>query len=256
MPRLTRRNHGKGHSYQLDGNDVDGVTTVLNGGLPKPALVNWAANVTAETAVERWDELGAMSPIPRYEILKRAPWTTLKAAALRGTEIHNLGDRLAHGLPVDVPPEHVGPVEAYARFLDHWDITMIGTEAPCANTELNYAGTLDAIGTIGKLRTGPVMIDLKTGKGVYDEAALQVAAYAACDLWQPDGPDSEQPFPVIEGLYIAHILADDVRLIPIVDDPARLLLRFRWVMAIHRWLAEVKDQPALGAPLDAPVGAA
>jgi hypothetical protein len=254
MPRLTRRNHGKGHSYQLDGNKVDGVTTILNS-LPKTALIDWAARVTAEAAVDRWDELGAMPPSRRLATLKEAHWNVVKAAQLRGTEIHNLGDRLAHGLPVDVPPEHVGPVEAYARFLDHWDIQMLGTEAPCCNTELSYAGTLDGIGTIGRLGTGPVMIDLKTGF-VGDEAALQVAAYCGCDLWQPNGPDSEQPMPQLEGMYIAKILPDDVLLLPIVDDPARLLLRFRWVMAIHRWLAEVKDQPALGAPLDVTVGAA
>jgi hypothetical protein len=248
VPRLTRRNHGKGHSYQLDGNKVDGVTTILNS-LPKTALIDWAARVTAEAAVDRWDEYAAMPPTRRLRELTQARWNVTKAAALRGTQIHDLGDRLSRGMPVDVPPEHVGPVEAYARFLDHWEIQMLGTEAPCANTELSYAGTLDGIGTIGRLGTGPVMIDLKTGF-VGDESVLQVAAYCGCDLWQPDGPDSETTMPQLEGMYIAKILPDDVLLLPIVDDPARLLLRFRYVMAIHRWLAETKDTPAIGSPMD------
>jgi hypothetical protein len=247
-PRLRRRNHGKGHSYLLDDKKIDGVTTILNS-LPKIALIDWAARTTAAAAVDRWDELAQMPLSKRLRELEQARWNAVKTAGLRGTTIHALADRLAHGLPVDVPDEHVGPVEAYARFLDKWDIHMIATEAPCANTELNYGGTLDAVGTIGRLGTGPVMIDLKTG-GVYDEAALQVAAYAGCDLWQPDGPESEQAMPELEGLYIARILTDDVLLLPVVDEPDRLLLQFRYVMATHRWLARVKDDPAIGAALD------
>lgn len=249
-PRLKRRNYGRGHGYTIDGRKAIGVTTVLNA-MPKDALINWSARVTAEAAVDRWDELGELPPTQRLKELQDARWNVNREATGRGTEIHALGEKVAHGEAVDVPPEHVGPVEAYARFLDRWDVQMVATEAPCANTALGYAGTLDSVATIGNLPEtdgAPVMLDLKTGRGVYESTALQLAAYAECDIWQPDGPDSEAPMLEISGLYVAHILADDVHLLPVEWTP-QLLLQFRYLMATTRWIADSKEAPPIGAPL-------
>lgn len=246
-PRLKRRNHGRGHSYMIDGKKVLGVTTVLNA-LPKDALTKWAAEMAANEAINHWDELAQLPPLERHSRILWAHRATVKKAALRGTQIHSLGDKLSRGEEVDVPPEHVGPVEAYARFLDKWDIHMLATEAPCGHTQFGYAGTLDSIATIGKLGGEPVMLDLKTGKGVYESTALQLKAYAEANLWQPDGPDSEEPMPSVAGLYVAHILPDDVRLLPVEND-ASLLLQFRYLIETTRWLADSKESPLIGAAL-------
>lgn len=255
-PRLQRRNFGRGHGYQIDGAKVPGVTTILDT-LPKPALINWAARVTAEAAVDNWDDLEKLGPAQRLKKLTDARWNVTKEAALRGTEIHTMGDRLANGEEVD-PGPHRGEVEAYARFLDRWDVEVIGTEAPCCSTVYKYAGTLDSIAIIhglaqvpefAHLADLPVMLDLKTGRGVYESTALQLAAYAACDLWQPDGKDSEAPMPEVHGLFVAHILPDDVALLPIAGDLSALLTQFRYLMQTHRWLAEAKEATPIGAPL-------
>jgi hypothetical protein len=47
-----RKNHGRGHTYYINGTKVDGVTTIIGNGLPKPALVNWAARCAADEAVD------------------------------------------------------------------------------------------------------------------------------------------------------------------------------------------------------------
>ncbi|WP_293784169.1 hypothetical protein [uncultured Aeromicrobium sp.] len=247
-PRLARRNYGRGHGYKIDDRKVLGVTTILSA-MPKDALVGWAANTTAEAAVDRWDELSELPPSQRLKELKDARYNVVKAASLRGTKIHDLGEKLAHGKDVEVDDEHRGPVEAYARFLDKWQIEVIATEAPCGNTRLMYAGTLDSIARIGRLGDAAVMLDLKTGKGIYDDAGLQLEAYARCDIWQPDGPESEQPMPEIEALYIAHILPDDVRLVPVIEDRERLFLQFRYLQQTKQFLDDVKEQPVLGAAL-------
>jgi len=189
-----------------------------------------------------------MPPAARLKELEDARWNVTKEAALRGTEIHDLGEKLSHGEEVKVPDAHRGPVEAYARFLDFWDIEVIATEAPCANTSLGYAGTLDSIVRIGKLGLTCSQMDLKTGKGVYESAALQVVAYDECDIWQPNGPESEEPMPETDGLFIAHIKADHVDLLPIEKDP-QLFLQFRYLQQTTRWLAEAKELPPIGAPL-------
>ena len=56
-----RRNYGRGHSYYLGDRRLDGVTTLISNGLPKPALVNWAARTAAEKAVNEWDALAEES---------------------------------------------------------------------------------------------------------------------------------------------------------------------------------------------------
>jgi hypothetical protein len=248
-PRLERRNYGRGHGYKIDGQKVLGVTTALQV-IAKPALIDWAARATAEAAVDRWDELAELPISERLKELNGARWVTNKAAILRGNEIHALAEKLTHGQPVDVPPEHVGPVEAYAKFLDHWQLEAIGTEAPCANTDIGYAGTLDAVMRTPLLNDGqPILLDNKTGKGVYSETALQLAAYARCTLWQPEGQGSEEPMLEVAGLYVAHVLADDVRMVPILDDIDKLFLRFRWALALARWEIEAKEDNPIGAAL-------
>ena len=42
-PNTRRINHGRGHYYEVDGHRVDGVTTVIGDGIPKPALIDWAS---------------------------------------------------------------------------------------------------------------------------------------------------------------------------------------------------------------------
>lgn len=244
-PRLVRRNHGRGHSYQLDGHKVPGVTTI-SGALPKNALINWAGKVTAEYAVDHWDELAAAPPSERLNTLTRARYASSSAAALRGTQIHALGDAVSRGEPVDAGV-HQGEVEAYARFLDRWDVAVLATETPCANTAYGYAGTADAWATFGRgpLEGQRVLLDIKTGKGVYDETALQLTGYARCDLWHPKGPETEEPLPPVDSVVVAHILTDAVELLPVTCDQAQWL-QFQYLLQTARWL---DNGPYIGEPM-------
>jgi len=81
---IKRINRGKGHSY-LDtetGQPVPGVTTLIDGGMPKKALINWAGDATAEYAVDNWDELGGLSLSER---LKRMKGGSTRSATPRRT---------------------------------------------------------------------------------------------------------------------------------------------------------------------------
>jgi len=63
-PPIRRKETARGHHYvDAENRRVPGVTTIL-GALPKDALINWAANTTADAAVNRWDELGALVEVP------------------------------------------------------------------------------------------------------------------------------------------------------------------------------------------------
>jgi hypothetical protein len=245
-PRLVRRNHGRGHSYTVDGAKVPGVTTVT-GNLPKTALIDWAGRVTAEYAVDHWDALADEPPSVRLNTLTRARFRASSAAALRGTQIHALGDQVSRGLEVDAG-EHQAEVEAYAAFLDRWGVHVIATETPVANTTHGYAGTADAWATFdrGPLAGARVLLDIKTGRGVYDETALQLTAYRYADIWQTDGPASEEPLPEVDAVAVAHVLTDAVELLPVEAGPEQFR-QFQYLLQTTRWLA---DGPYIGAALD------
>ena len=139
--RLVRRNYGRGHGYRLNGEKVPGVTTVL-GALDKPALRRWYADEAAKRAVDEWDRLSGLPVSERLAYIASGPRDKVRAAALRGGEIHALGERVVHGEEVDAG-EHQPAVEAYARWLDAWKVEPIASETPLASTVHGYAGTAD-----------------------------------------------------------------------------------------------------------------
>lgn len=188
---IKRINRGKGHSYEIDGRRADGVTTLIGDGMPKPALINWAANTTAAYAVDHWEELHDETPSKRLDILKRARYAELDLAGRRGTEVHALAERLAHGHEIEVPDELAGHVESAVRFLDEWKPETLLTETVVASRTYGYAGTFDLLMRLPDGRT--VLADWKTTRsGIWGETALQLGAYANADAYL-DADGEEHP---------------------------------------------------------------
>lgn len=242
--RLTRRNYGRGHGYKLDGEKIIGVTTAIDV-LDKPALRNWYAEQAAKRAVDEWERLTGMTVSERLEFIRYGARDKVQAAALRGTQIHDLGQKLAEGAEVDVPDEHVGPVQAYARWLDKWDVETIAAETPLANTQHKYGGTADLWGRVGRRDNAVCLLDIKTGKGVYDETGLQLAAYRYADLMQPE-KGVEIATPAVDLVYVAHVLPDDVRMLPVKADQSTFRA-FLYVLQVHRERESWKDWPLIGS---------
>jgi hypothetical protein len=220
---MRRKETAKGH-YYVDANNhrIPGVTTILGDGVPKPALINWAANATAEWAVDHFDELLEMSPAARLKKLSGARYETTDKAKKRGTEVHGYGERLVKGEKVTgVPDELRGHVEAYVRFLDKFEVDPILVEVSVVNYRIGYAGTLDLVADItdenGERRT--LLLDLKTNeKGIFGETALQLAAYRYAEFYL-DADGNEQPMPEVAGCGAIHITSDDAQLIPTFSGP-------------------------------------
>lgn len=262
MPRFERKNQGSSHSYLLDGLRIPGVTTVI-GILDKPALVNWAARESAIYADENWARLSSMRSADRVDAITKARWAKNKAAVIKGNRIHALGDKLARGVEVEVPIEFRSQVEAYARFLDAWEIEAIATETPVANTEYRYGGTFDLITRSPRL--GVSLADIKTGSGVYDEVGLQLNAYADCDLRLverevigPRGGRStawdEAPMIDVETLWVAHVREDVVDMRPVKRDPA-ITDTFLYLLEIYEtWTKRVGWDFRAEESYDPPVG--
>lgn len=235
----------KGRAYRIDGQSVTSVTTAI-GVLDKPALVNWSARMSADYAAEHWDELAAVPVMTRHERILKARFNSNRAATTKGHRIHSIAEALAHGQTVQIPDdlEREG-IEAYARMLDQWEMTTVATELPVCSTEWLYAGTADLV--VSSPRLGTVLLDAKTGKSIYSEVALQLAAYRNADLRLEEqieiGPLGgketvlvERPMHEIDRTMAAHI-TDSVALHPVETGPeifdqfVRLLyLHDEWVL--------------------------
>lgn len=248
---IKRVNRGRNHSY-IDtdtGEKIPGVTTILGDGLPKPALITWAGNVTAEYAVDHWDELAELSPSAKLKTLRDARYADRDAAANRGTDVHNLAERLSHGEQVDVPDVLAGHVEACVRFLDDWHVQPILTEAVVVSYQHRYAGTLDLIADLNDGRR--LLLDYKTGRsGVFPDTALQLAAYRYAEKYRISNIAPESPLPEVDGCAVVHIRHDGYSLVP-VDTGPEVFRTFLYVQQLWQW---VNDQSktvigdALGAP--------
>lgn len=245
-PRIDRRNHGKGHSYYLDGVKVPGATTVLGKGYPKPALVHWAAKAAAQEVLDRWAELEELPPSDRYELIRTAPDRDRDTSGNRGTDVHNLAQRLAAGEDIAVPDELVGHVDAYLAFATDWGPRELFVEAPVANTRWRYCGTVD---TVADLVDGNRwLLDWKTSRsGVFREAALQLSAYRYCDWYL--GDDGPLPMPEVDRVGAVWLKADRTyELIPLDAGPET----FRVFLYAQQIAAFQERDDVLLAPLQAP----
>jgi hypothetical protein len=245
-----------GRVYKLDGEKIPSVTTILNA-LPKQ-LKQWAADCAANHAVEHWSELSELPMTKRLDAIRYAHRDVVGEAALRGQEIHGYGEKLVHGTDVKIPDEYRGPAQAYARFLDEWEIEPVATEAPIVSTRHQYGGRGDLWATIGKRGGAYAYVDLKTGKNVYEATVLQCTGYDGGDLWQPDGPASEQPYERVDLMFVAHIGPDSVDMLPVrgaghIERPGVVEERqFLYTLQTWKWLDRhgfTGDEPLIGAPV-------
>jgi hypothetical protein len=254
---IRRKNTAKGHYYvDGDGNRVPGVTTILSN-LPKDALINWAATTTAGYAVDNWDELAAMKPAARLQVLNKCRYAEKDAAAKRGTEVHAIGEKLVMGEQVEVPSELAGHAEAYARFLDAFKVEPVRVEFGVAHYKWGYAGTADLIAdvTIPRIGKKRLLLDIKTSRsGIFGEVALQLAAYRYAEVIIPDAPDGEdEPMIEVDDCAGIHVRADGADLVPLTTND-QVYKSFLYVQAVGRFVDISRD--LVGAPIPPDLGTA
>lgn len=252
-PPIRRRNTGRSHAYyDGDGQRVPGVTTLMDEGVPKPALVGWAANSTAEYAIDNWDRLADLPPSVRLKELQGARWAVKDKASNRGTAVHLLAERLVHGESVDVPEELLGYVQSYARFLDEWQVQPVLVEFVVVDYTNGYAATGDLIADLTMPdEPEPVrwLLDLKTSRsGIFGETALQLAGIRHAEFLVGEDGDDE-PMPEVDRAGGIHVRADGYSLVPIEAGPDqhRDLL---YVQQVGRFVGASRE--LVGQPLDPP----
>ena len=203
------------HEYFLDGKGpITSVTTVIKIVDKSGPLVGWAKRITAEAAVRHADKLpewvadfgedGAVS------MLTKASNVIRDKAANAGSDIHQFAEAIVRGEDVVVPEELAPYVASYRKWLADFEPEFLAAEE-MVYSHHGYAGTFDAIARIA----GEVwMLDYKTSKGVYEETALQLAAYANADFIGRAGDPLRYGIPEVEQYGVVHIRPEGAELVP------------------------------------------
>lgn len=200
---------------------VISVTSAVRGGYPKPFLEGWAAKMSAECA---WDDFDVLKLFHEKDNqaaflshVKGARYRDRDAKAHRGTVVHAAIEAYIAGKPLTddeinerlrekrvaskMWPSTRKMVGAVTDFFFEAEPEILLSEKTVYSRQHGYGGTLDILGImgVGSSRV-PVVIDVKTSKRIYDETAMQLAAYARADfIGQDDG--TELPYPTARPEY-------------------------------------------------------
>lgn len=290
-PPTRMQKSGRGHTYYLDGEWCPGVTTILGNGIPKGGLIGWASKVPSDVVanaltvakdsngntrivaddliaeLREWQQTRTgkdvvpwsdHTPLPRAAVadaLQSLRYRDSDAAANRGTEVHKIGEDLAHGREVEVPEELAGHVRSYIKFLDEWQPYDALVERVVINRRWRYMGKFDLIASFDNLpdwlaerigrRTGRGLLDIKTARsGIFAETALQLEAYRRAETMIEGA--GEVPMEPVDFVAAIHVRADgfDVYAFDIVTETRPTTFDiFLYAKQVGDWL-DWKEGPA------------
>ena len=250
-PRNATTSRSGSRYYDWRGERYHSVTTIIGGGVPKPALINWAKKFVAEYAYDNFSTLAEMHSNEDRDgaisWLKESPYRSRDKAADLGSVVHASCEAIALGKPIPPWPITAKPrMEGFKSFLEDNAPDFHNVEASVYNRSERYAGTLDAIATIAGRR---YLLDIKPGKGVYGEVALQLAAYRFAEfIGGADG--DEVPMPEVDGCAVLHLPeAGGYDLIDVRAD-IDVFRSFQYVREVFKWQTEKSKSVILG-PLEA-----
>jgi len=155
--------------YWEDDQPFVSVTTVL-GVIEKPALRYWA------TKQVYWAM--ALDPSLSEKEALAAPFRKSKNAMRRGTLVHSMVEAYKHNQKyVDTIAE---PTRKYAQAFYNWvtdnSVEVLVQEKSLVSRRYCYAGTFDLL--VRFKNSGRILVvDIKTGRGIYEEVFLQLSAY-------------------------------------------------------------------------------
>lgn len=241
------------------------VTTLIKEGLGTgKGLVYWHSTQPLKWAVENLDAFTALAKADPDMAVKTAAdsrYAKSGKAAARGTDLHHAAEQLALGQTTDVEPHILPYLDQYQAFLARFEPTFLMSEAPVYNVTQHYAGTCDGIMEIGG-RT--VIFDIKTtdkdldarSRPPYPEVALQLSAYAHCELvgllsekreinyrryyvYSPD--QHHEPMPQVDGAVCIVVSPFDCRMLPVrIDD--EVYRAFLHVRECARWQIDISGR--------------
>lgn len=235
------------------------VTNALKHGVPKPALMYWSARTVAEYVANNWDEAAQlreqMDTAEFTALLKNKPWRDRDKKADLGSLVHDAAEEWAltgdTTISADLPEEAARKLAQFHNFMSAVQPELWATEVVVYNRQFGYAGALDLILELDvpNLDGHRFIVDIKTGSGVYAEAALQQTAYRNGEFMGIG--DDEVDMPDVDGALILHLTQTGWKLVPVVTDQTSWYA-FRAALHVAKWRIDKgpgTEKEAVGRPV-------
>lgn len=207
--------------YTWKGIDYPSVTTVRRmAGLPF-GLHQWALTKVINRVVDQHTELDqrlGSDIVAAKKWLRAASTEERDRAGDRGKRLHF---SVESGVPPDADIEKL--YDQQQKFLTAVDADILLNERQIWSPTWGYAGTIDAIGDITvRGKRVRAALDWKTGKNVYIEHALQLAAYVGGDFVGEDDtvdPAASKLLHSVARLCVVHLSDDGWELVDFEPTP-------------------------------------
>lgn len=157
-----------------------------------------------------------------YDQIRNASNRTRDAAGADGSMAHKmieayiLATSEGSKFDWDSALEHVNAnsnvnqvIARFREFEEEWEPEYEATELTVFNPTAGYAGNLDFIAKIPALGEGLTLGDFKTGRGVFPETSMQMAAYRHAEFAEIRGGKMSVPMPKTERAVVVHLRPDD-----------------------------------------------
>lgn len=177
MNKTNKTEDRRGGFYWLNDKPYVSVTTVLKI-LDKPAIRYWFGREVYLAMVKN-------PTLTEGEALA-APYKTSGKAQERGKTVHSIVEayRATGAVLEGIPEEFAGYAKAFYAWASDGRVEVLEAEKTVVNEEHRYAGTLDLLVNSGGRK---MLVDIKTGKDIYQESVLQLSAYREA---LPELPDT------------------------------------------------------------------
>lgn len=177
--RLNRRG---GFYWHTDGKPYISVTTILSV-IAKPQLQYWFGKEVYRAMI--------VDPSLSEKEALNAPYVVSKKAMGRGTTIHSIVEAYQHTKEYieEIPDDFKDYAKAFYGWVGDNDVELLEHEKTMVSKKYGYAGTMDLLVKFKK-SDKLFIIDVKTGKDIYDEAFLQLSAYKQA-LKETEDKDAE-----------------------------------------------------------------
>ena len=180
------------HQYKIKGRRVPNISTVSKMFDTNEALLQWSANVTADTIMEKM-ELNDMTPkvdtvtvpfpVMKAEIdnAKKQYIKDRNEAAKIGTEIHDYIEHALSGKGEQVElttDESKNAIKAFEKWREDYPVSVVANEQVVLGQNDNgdiFVGRYD---TLAENDGKNIMIDFKSSGDVYPSHLIQGSAYA------------------------------------------------------------------------------
>lgn len=206
-------------------------------------LTKWIDKKLINAALEAYQKTGDADL--SLSVGLNARWGGSEEADL-GTSVHYLAEVSdLRSLGREVNPHPVTDTKKAMTYVRQWEkcreehqMQILATEVTLVNTEIGYAGTADRVVVVPAISDQPLILDLKSGKNIYNDVALQCAALANCtQILYDDGSLGKIPWDLDTTKGIAaHVRPRSCRLVPL--DIAAAWPYFQPLAKLAMWKTE------------------